>query len=154
DGKSIASGSLESPYLIVWDASGHPRSLEGHHSSVQRVAWSPDGSYLASSSKDNTVQVWNARTFSNVAKFNLRGSFNSGDSIAWSNEGNKLATGDEATVWILNPQGDPTQKFLGYPKDPYSSIEMSGWSLDGKRLATFRASDGAKVWDTSTGSVI
>jgi WD40 repeat protein len=154
DGKLIASGSLESPYLIVWDASGRPRSLEGHQSSVQRVAWSPDGSYLASASKDNSVQFWDGKTFNNVAKFSLHGSFNSGDSLAWSKEGNRLAAGDEATVSILNPQGDVMQKFLGYSKDPYNTIEMGGWSLDGKRLAAFRTSDGAKVWDTVTGSVI
>jgi WD40 repeat protein len=153
DGKSIASGSLESPYLIVWDASGHPRILEGHGNSVESVEWSPDGSYLASASKDNTVQFWDGRNFNNVGKFGLQGSNNSGKSLAWSKSDNKLAVGDESTVWILNPHGDPMQKLIGYSKDSYGSIETGGWALDDKRFAAFRTSDGAKIWDTATGSV-
>jgi WD40 repeat protein len=154
DGKWIASRSLENPYLIVWDASGRPRTLEGHGSSVERVGWSRDGNYLASASKDNSVQVWDGRAFNNVGRFNLQGSFNSGESLAWSKEENRLAAGDEANVWILTPQGDAAQKFAGYSKDPYSSIEIGGWSRDGKRLAGFRTGEGAKVWDIATGSLV
>jgi WD40 repeat protein len=154
DGKWIASGSLGNPYLIVWNASGQPRMLEGHGSSVERVAWSRDGNYLASASKDNSVQVWDGRAFNTVGRFNLQGSFNSGESLTWSKEGNRLAAGDEANVWILTPQGDVGQKFAGYSKDPYSGIEIGGWSLDGKRLAGFRTDDGAKVWDIATGNLV
>ncbi len=154
DGKWIASGSLENPYLIVWDASGQPRTLEGHRGSVERVAWSSDGSYLASASKDNTVQIWDGRTFNNVGRFSLQGSFNSGESLAWSSEGNRFASGDDVNVSIVTPLGDAVQKFAGYSKDLYSSIEIAGWSLDGKRLAAFRTGEGAKVWDVVTGNLV
>ena len=119
------------------------------------MAWSSDGSYLASASKDNSVQVWNGRTFQNAGRFNLQGTYNSGESLAWSKEGNRLAAGDDLNVWILTPLGEAVRKFLGYySKDPYTSIEIGGWSLDGKRLAAFRTNEGAKVWDIATGSLV
>ncbi|HBE25856.1 MAG TPA: hypothetical protein DDW33_09240, partial [Ktedonobacter sp.] len=35
---------------------------QGHSDNVFAVAWSPDGRFIASGSRDNTVQVWNATT--------------------------------------------------------------------------------------------
>jgi WD40 repeat protein len=154
DSKWIASGSLEAPYLIVWDAAGQPQILEGHRNSVERVAWSSDGSYLASGSKDDTVQFWDGKTFRNVGRFNLVGSPISGEILAWSKSGNRLASGDNANVWILDPMGNAQQKLAGYTKDPYRALEIGGWSQDGKRLAAFRSGDGAKVWDIASGRVL
>jgi WD40 repeat protein len=36
------------------------RVLEGHTSWVRSVAWSHDGQYIMSGSRDNTVRVWEA----------------------------------------------------------------------------------------------
>ena len=36
--------------------------LEGHKDPVTHVSWSPDGSTLASASRDNTVKLWKAET--------------------------------------------------------------------------------------------
>ena len=38
------------------------RTLTGHAASVESVAWSPDGTQLASGSYDNTVIIWNVDT--------------------------------------------------------------------------------------------
>jgi WD40 repeat protein len=37
------------------------RTLSGHSEMVWRVAFSPDGQYLASGSYDQTIRVWSAR---------------------------------------------------------------------------------------------
>jgi WD40 repeat protein len=44
----------------VWDVQTGKAivTYTGHTDSVERVAWSPDGTMIASASVDGTVQVW------------------------------------------------------------------------------------------------
>ena len=48
--------------MKLWDAQTgeEGRTLKGHTGPVVSVAWSPDGSRLASFSADGTVKVWEA----------------------------------------------------------------------------------------------
>ena len=50
------------PAVQVWDATsgGHVFTYREHSSYVGAIAWSPDGSHIASGSSDQTVQVWDA----------------------------------------------------------------------------------------------
>jgi WD40 repeat protein len=38
----------------------HFKTLKGHSGYVNSVYWSPDGKYLASGAKDDTVKIWGA----------------------------------------------------------------------------------------------
>jgi len=46
----------------VWDAfnGGHRCVYRGHTDVVPKVAWSRDGTHIASGSFDKTVQIWDA----------------------------------------------------------------------------------------------
>ncbi|HZI79512.1 MAG TPA: TIR domain-containing protein [Vicinamibacterales bacterium] len=148
DGARVASGSLEAPFVIVWDRTGSRRDLTGPGGQVERVAWSADGRFLAAASTDNLVHLWNAR-LDLVRRINLEGQFNSGTGLAWSAEGARLAAGDGVSVQILDPARDvPVSTLAERSGFSYDSIEIAGWSADGKRLGTFsKFDDISGVWD-------
>src|SRR2546430_13026350 len=58
-----------------------PRLLEGHTGHVWSVAFSPNGSLLASSSNDKTVRLWNVRTGQTITT--LEGHDGSVNSVAF-----------------------------------------------------------------------
>src|SRR5271154_4444846 len=87
--------------IVQRDWSSLEQTLEGHSDSVYSVAFSPDGSRLASGSNDRTVRVWNTAT--GQVKQTLKGHSNSVRSVAFSPDGSRLASGsDDRTVRVWN----------------------------------------------------
>jgi WD40 repeat protein len=122
-------------------------TLHGHQDSVWSVAWSPDGSKLATASKDNTARVWDAATGRELLV--LRGHLRAVESVAWSPDGSKLATASEdraAKVWDAS-SGRELLTVYGHLGD----VMSVAWSPDGTKLATASRDNTAKVWDAVTG---
>ena len=61
---AIATGSHNDSTVRLWDAvTGREKAiLTGHTGAVNSVAYSRDGSTLATGSDDNTVRLWDAVT--------------------------------------------------------------------------------------------
>jgi eukaryotic-like serine/threonine-protein kinase len=83
-------------------------TLRGHNTSVGGLAFSPDGSRLASVSHDGTAKLWNPR----IAQETLTLSGHSGQvcNLAFTADGNFLATnGTDGTVriWNATPLPEP-----------------------------------------------
>ena len=77
--------------------------MKGHKNSVNSIAFSPDGKYLASGSGDETVKLWSMDTQKEVAM--LQGHSSSVYSVAFSANGKYLASGSgDQTVklWSMN----------------------------------------------------
>lgn len=121
-----------------------------HALEVSGVAYSPDGTRLATNSND-MVQVWNAATGEKISSFLIP--FNSGR-IKFSPDGTRLATDiydketEDYSVLLLDAaSGGEMLKFSGHT----NWIQGFAWSRDGRMLATGSLDTTARVWDAETG---
>ena len=135
-----------------WDATTGKElaPLEGHKGGVTCIAFSPDGTTLASSSWDHTVLVWDTAT--GKWKTTLRGHANKVWWLAFSPKAPEghllLASGSlDGTVklWDL-PAGEERATLRGHTASVYSLA----FSPDGNRLATGSWDQTVKLWDINS----
>ncbi len=126
-------GSSDGPAVENWK---QIHALRGHSNSITDLSWSPEGDFIASSSLDNSVAIWNTQTGRRIKVLNGHESFVKG--VAWDPVGKYLATlSDDRSVSIWRTE-DWTQ--LEVVKDPFKrwiastfSLRMS-WSPEGQFL--------------------
>src|SRR2546421_1666484 len=122
-------------------------TYHGHSDRLLALAWSPDthdSQLIASSSLDETVQLWKALTGDNVLTY--RGNSLQAQAITWSPDGKFIAStsgllSETVHIWDT-PTGHSSPKHATYAGHA-ESIQALAWSPDGKLIAS--ASDDATV---------
>ena len=150
--KDLQKESLTLPYVqtvlheSLSNLNGFP--VLGHEDWITTLAFSPDGSSLATGSSDNTVRLWNVSE-PGAEPVVLRGHEDDISTLAFSPDGRSLATGShDATVrlWdVSEPGADELVVLRGHG----GWITTVAFSPDGRNLATGSHDVTVRLWDVS-----
>jgi Tol biopolymer transport system component len=145
---------LHRPQVLL---SGHPTAIPTSNistyraagGSAYRVAWSPDGTEIASTNAVGLVQIWDTATGHTISTY--RGNFLKVLSLVWSPGHSLLVTaeGTDRTVQVWNALAG--KRILTTP--PLNGIaSVATWSPDGRQIAFDGGDNTVQVWNTVTGN--
>src|SRR2546421_4772550 len=161
-GHIASSGTGKNVHVWQADSGGSLFIYKNHFgffSYVFAIAWSPDGTRMASACNtttiDNTIHIWDIRTGKTLLRcdphFGLTLSF-SVLAVAWSPDGTRIAAscGDK-TIRVWNTA---TGQHLATYKVHTDMVSDLAWSPDSRFLATANPDATAHIWDTIRGELL
>src|SRR6266567_8972805 len=125
-------------------------AYHGHTSTVYAVAWSPDGTRIASGGNDSTVQIWSAATGHRLVTY--PGHLGTVYAVAWSPDGTRIASAsDDATVQVWHATtGKRIKRYRGHA----TTVEAVVWSPQGTYLASGGWDKTVQVWHAEKGDKV
>ncbi|KIO01869.1 hypothetical protein M404DRAFT_149210 [Pisolithus tinctorius Marx 270] len=123
--------------------------LQGHDTTVNSVAFSPDGKRIVSGSEDDTVMVWDAERGVQIGS-PLEGHTEEVYSVAFSPDGKWIVSGSlDMTVGVWDAEGGVQ---VGCPLEGHTEAVTSvAFSPDGKRIVSGSTDKTVRIWDAERG---
>ena len=116
---------------------------------VTDLKYSPDGNYIAASSYDNAIHIWNAATYEHLFLLQSKDSIGS---ISWSPDSKYLASTDSqrSTIDIWDIETKEKEQLT----TTIGTNCVVSWSPNGKYIASIEADTAIKIWDIEANSCI
>jgi WD40 repeat protein/class 3 adenylate cyclase len=151
DGRRLVVGFFATDQAHVFDVATGELTLvlPKHRYSVNTVAWSPDGRWIATGSGDSAVRIWNAAT--GALEERLLGHTGVVNTVDWGSDSRRLVSGSSdgtARVWEFSETQSREVLILG-AQQTRAGI-FAAFSPDGRRVITGDVGISAiKIWDLS-----
>ena len=134
DGRRAATVGGNVDTANVWDIETGRRvaTMVGHSGNVENIAFSPDGTLLATGSHDGTARIWDAETGQEILQ--LAGARAALGEVKFSPDGRWLATGaydGVVRIWDITPGGSREALTIGvngpFPNVPTARMGRCSW---------------------------
>jgi WD40 repeat protein len=148
DGKTLASVRRTGQQIELWNpTTGHLRSkIKGHTGVIWDLAFSPDGTHLASACSDTMVRIWDPTRDQEARSLaehdDVRG-------VAFGPDGTYLASAGRdrtVTLWDL-ATGQVVRVLRGHT----DTVHCVAISPDGRRAASGGEDRSVRIWEVATG---
>ena len=143
NGGRIAAGVGSNVCIFDIEPRREIASMKGHTGHVLAVAFSPNGSQIASGAEDNTIRVWDVQT--RKQRYRLDGHTSIVRTVTFSPDAYWIVSGsDDNTVRVWNPK-------TGQPADPplirhTSYIQGVAFSPNGLQLISGSLDNTIQIW--------
>jgi len=158
DSQTLAAGRYNDGCVEFWNLSSRRKiaTLHGHTATVNGMAFSTNGRYLATGSWDDTIRLWDVSSRKTLSTF--IGHTNRVTSVAFSPNGKWLVSGgsDEVKVWNPWQQKKNPCQLNAYPSSDVAILGPLFFSSNGTldQVAIDRKSNTLLIWNCAQQSSI
>jgi len=151
----LAGGGSLDGLVLVWDAwgrTGFYQELGDHRGEVTDLSWSPDGSMLATCSRDGSVKVWHMVQPGIEGPSSVGGvmeTFAAGTeltSVDWSPDGSLVASSRQGALY----RWEAAERLVWSKNNHTSTIQDITWSPDSGSIAFDTAGRGIGIYNLGT----
>ena len=166
DGTRIVSGAKRGGDLVLWTSSGQElwRRYHSNRAEIEVVAFTRDGTHLVSGGEDGFLRAWRVSDGAQVWSYSTNpnaGSDVSFDGLGFSNDGDRLAGGDEQGRLVVFDTSNPNP--ANWPNDPIAvvfqgpdnnatsdaDINSVDWTQDDRFIVTAGRDGTVKRWEAA-----
>jgi len=143
DGKTLAASSAAGEIVLLKNDQTLTHLQTANDQSVDCLAFSHDGQFLAAGGQSGEVKIWRLQTRENLLITTLENAPHWVDKLAWNPKSNQLAFNMGKYVQIWDAVAEKVQTKLNFES---SSVLSIAWRPNGKNLA-ISGDLGGKIWN-------